>query len=153
MGLIDGELVFSKNQEVLSSVSTGHNSTNLIDTTIGKDPWGTARAKNPGEGGGLWLIAKVTTAFTSDSPATASLAVAMHEGANATPATGFTATSHAVTGLKSATLVKGYTIFRVPLQAEVKRYLQMLMTITGKAFLTGKIFSFISMDGAKPYSG
>ncbi|MEE9515870.1 MAG: hypothetical protein V3V52_02125 [Candidatus Adiutricales bacterium] len=146
MALLDGELLFCDDQ-ALTDTGTS-NSTNLIDTTIGEDVWGASRAKNPGEGGDIWLHARVTTAFASDSPATASFQVDVYEGDAATPNTGFTATTHSVSGLKVASLTEGYSVFRVPLAVEVKRYLKLLFTVSGAAFTAGKITAWLSADGA-----
>lgn len=146
MALLDGELLFCEDQALTGTGAS--NSTNLIDTTIGEDAWGAARAKNPGEGGDIWLHAQVTTAFASDSPATASLQVDVYEGDAATPNTGFTATAHSVSGLKAASMTEGYSVFRVPLAAEVKRYLKLLFTVSGAAFTAGKITAWLSADGA-----
>jgi len=142
--LLDGELVLSNAQAFTSTGDLA--STNRIDMTIGEDWEGNARAKNPGEGGDLFLHIRVHTAFTSASPATAALTIALQECA--TSAGSYVTIMTVLSGYTAGQLTEGLEIWRgaLPADAENLRYQALLYTTAGAVWTAGALQAHVSMD-------
>jgi hypothetical protein len=133
---MDAKLLFGEDQA--ETTVAAHDSTNVIDLGAGYDAFGTASGlSNPGEGDQLWLNVVVTTAFTSGGAAT--LTVALNHSTDNSSWTVVLQTP----AIALATLVAGYQIIRMPLPANLNRYLKMIYTIGTAVMTAGAVSAWI----------
>jgi hypothetical protein len=136
----DAILEFSDGQALTSQGAV--DSTNVIDLNAGVDGLGSAKQSNPGESGKIWLFVRVTTLFTSAGAAT--LATKLQDSADNVT---FADTELETGAIALATLVAGYSIFRVAIPAELRRYLKLVYTVAGADFTAGAVDAWLGHGG------
>ncbi len=141
--LNDGDLRMSDAQ-AFTSTGDQASTTNALNP-VGKDVWGTAKKQNAGEGGGLFLHVRVTTAFTSAAPLTGGLTVKIQESPTTT-AGSFSDVSTLASGVTRVGLTKGTEIYRGSLPADLDKYIRMLYTTATTVWTAGAIEAWISTD-------
>jgi hypothetical protein len=125
---------FTASKALPASVTTEYS--DVLDTGAGKDAFGATLASGDvGQGKPAWLnIVMLTAASTASSPtAIFSLEHSTAEGS------GYAATLVATATLAAATMVKGYKVMSIPLQAvpALNRYLRINCTSGTAGFTTG----------------
>ena len=140
---IEGDAHFSDAQAFTSTGDLA--STNNAENYVGKDVWGTAKKQNAGEGGGLYLHVRVTTAFTSAAPLTGGLTVKIQESPSTTAAS-FSDVQTLASGVTRVGLTKGTEIYRGSLPADLDRYIRLLYTTATTVWTAGAIEAFLSTD-------
>jgi len=135
--MIIDKMVFSDAQTITASAATTAG-TDTLDTE--------AAASNIGGGTPLWLVCRVSTAFTTASAGDTLIADLENSATS-----GGTYTDV----LKSATftvgqLVKGFDILTVPLPVDNLRYLRMNYNYaSGSGFTAGAINAFLTLNAPK----
>lgn len=135
----DAILEFSEGQAITTGAA---NSTNVIDLNAGTDGLGSAKQSNPGESGKIWLFVRVTTLFTSGGAGT--LAVKLQDSADNVT---FADTEIETGAIALATLVAGYSIIRVAIPAELRRYLKLVYTVATADMTAGAVDAWLGHGG------
>ena len=133
--MLDKELIFNENQEVTSTAD----STDSLDLGAGTDHAGNAIVLNAGESGRMWLNVAIPTAYVSGT----SVAFKLQDSADDNS---FADTQIDTGAIVVETLVAGYTVLRMPMPPDTRRYVKMVYTVVGSPS-AGKITTWIGTSG------
>lgn len=142
MAILDNKLVLSQDQAVTTATTA---STNVIDTGVGSNWFGSAVPADYGEGGDLWLNILCTTTTASAGASTVTFAL-QDSADNAS----FADTAVKTGAIGKATLVAGYTVLRVPLPPDLRRYIRVAYTVATADLTAGKFSAFITKGSETP---
>ena len=145
MAILDYEYRFSVAQAFTSTGDT--DSTNIVDTGVGEDFFGSAKPSNVGEGGDAWLHVDVDAAFTSAAPLTGGLTIALHD--SATVGGTYTELFQVAKDVQAAALTLGTELVRVPVPAESLRFWKLIYTTGTTVWTAGALNAHVRGDGAK----